>query len=188
MISLLASCATRDAAPTEAAVPVDEGARAMASHAASPPFALDIPVRPTAPAAAAAEASSLPISAPRASVRFLCDDKYLSSEPCVESTWMMAVVRTPWAWNLLAHDGPGPEGAIWNGDAPMVVIVPESVRSVSIGASPLRGKKELGLGWFRVPTAVWRAALVQRGKRPYRIAPVHIDGELAGEIWFAEGE
>ena len=101
---------------------------------------------------------------------------------------MLEVVRTPSAGNLLAHEGPGPEGAIWNGDAPMVVIVPESVRSVSIGSSPLRGTKELGLGWFRAPTAVWKAALVQVGKRPYRIAPVHIDGKLAGEIWFAEGE
>lgn len=70
----------------------------------------------------------------------------------------------------------------------MVVIVPESTRTVSVGSSPLQGTKALGLAWFRVPTAVSRAALVQVGKRPYRIARVHIDGKLAGEIWFAEGE
>ena len=119
LIELLSACATRDAAPAGAAVPIDDSAETTPSQ--------------TAPTA-------------------------------------------------------GPEGAIWNGNAPMVVIVPESVRSVSIGASPLRGTKGLGLGWFRVPTAVWRAALVQDEKRPYRVAPVHIDGKLAGEIWFAEGE
>ncbi len=188
VIELLASCATRGAAPTEAAAAMDESIEATASHAAPTAGALDTPLAPAPSADAVAHASSAAISAPRASVRFLCDSKYVSSEPCIESTWMMEVVRTPSAGGLLAHDGPGPEGAIWNGDAPMVVIVPESVRSVSIGSSPLRGTKELGLGWFRVPPAVWRAALVQIGNRPYRVAPVLVDGKLAGEIWFAEGE
>lgn len=146
---------------------------------------------PTASTRRALESASNPEPAgdqgpARASVRFLCDEKY-AAEPCDEAAWMAEVVRTPSASSLLAHDGPGPEGAVWNGDAPMVVIVPESVRSVTIGSSPLPGKKALGLAWFHASEPVWKGALAPVGK-PYRVAPVRVDGQLAGEIWFAEGE
>jgi len=189
LIELMPGCATRDAASAEAAVSAEGKAEAATSQAAATAEPVDTAIAPPVPSVpAAVEASAEPAVAVRASVRFLCDEKYVSSDPCNESAWMMEVVRTPATGSLLAHEGPGPEGAIWNGNAPMVVIVPESTRSVSFGPSPLHGTKALGLAWFRVPTAVWRGALVQRGKQPYRIAPVHIDGKLAGEIWFAEGE
>jgi hypothetical protein len=45
-----------------------------------------------------------------------------------------------------------------------------------------------GLKWFRVPTATWRGALRAVHKKPYRAADIRVDGKLAGQIWFAEGE
>ncbi|MBL9027826.1 MAG: hypothetical protein JNL21_36885 [Myxococcales bacterium] len=137
---------------------------------------------PAAPEAPAAEAGV------RAVVRFVCDEKYVAEEPCDEGAWLTEVESDPDARNLLDHDAGGPEGAVWNGNAPMVVIVPDSVSSVRVGGTDLEGTRRRGLRVFRVPANVWLAALRPVPGRAYRAAPISVDGKHAGEIWYAEGE
>jgi hypothetical protein len=193
--ALPASVALAAALASHGCTPAPPGATSAAPAASASRVAVVAPppqptpeapsAAPPPPASAAAAAPARP--EPLAVVRFACDEKYVDPS-CEEPVWMAEIARDPWSRNLLDHDHGGPEGAIWNGNASMFVIVRPSVRSVSIRQTKLVGTDASGLRWFRIPRATWNAALRNVPGRPYRAAPVFVDGKNAGEIWFAEGE
>lgn len=153
--------------------------------ASAAPQASSAESQPSAEAAPAPPAPDAPL---RIAVRFLCDEKYVAEEACDEVSWLAEIANDPDAGNLLDHDAGGPDGAIWNGNAPMVVIAPGNVKSVSVGNAALSGGRFGNLRIFRVPPQTWNAALRAVPGKAYRAATVRVDGAVAGEIWYAEGE
>src|SRR5262249_1475773 len=138
--------------------------------------------------APAQTSSSPPRPEPVAVVRFACDEKYVGSPECDEARWIAETTKDPWSSSLLDHDDGGPEGAIWNGNAPMYLITRESVRAASVGSTPLKSVAASGFRWFRIPTATWRGAMRSSRGHAYRAASVLVNGAKVGELWYAEGE
>lgn len=122
-------------------------------------------------------------------VRFTCDQKY-SADPCDEATWLARVLLDPWSGpDLLMHEEGGPRGAVWNGDAPMVVFVRATEGAVSLGqGTKLKGTSAGAYRWFRVPREQWYRALRGDENEPHRRFAIRVGRKVAGEVWYAEGE
>jgi hypothetical protein len=121
--------------------------------------------------------------------RFLCDHKYAADEPCDETAWLARVLADPWSGpDLLLHQDGGPQGAIWNADAPLVVFVSAEAGLVTLGKSKLAGTKAGAYRWARVPREQWYPALRARKGEPFRRLVLRVGKQNAGEVWFAEGE
>ncbi|MFZ5446734.1 MAG: hypothetical protein ACOZQL_42500 [Myxococcota bacterium] len=127
--------------------------------------------------------------APQVVARFACDDKYASAD-CDERAWLERALADPHGGHdVLLHDDGGPDGAVWNGTAPLYVFVSGSTAALSFGS--MRALKTKGRGdwrWLRLEAKAWRSALAPVHGRAWRRATLAAGRVVLGEFWFAEGE
>lgn len=127
--------------------------------------------------------------APTAVLRFACDDKY-ASPACDEAAWLKTALENPHAGHdVLLHQDGGPEGAVWNGDAPLYLFVLGGNGPVSFGAlGTLKLARAGDWRWARLPSPSWQKALTTSKERLCRRAVIREGKRPVGEFWFAEGE
>ncbi len=120
--------------------------------------------------------------------RFVCDDKQASADTCDEQTWRTNALKSPReGTDLFAHDQGGPEGAVWNGGAAIVLFVKGS-GAVTLNGAKVATSTEGEWRWVRVPAAQWQKLARPARGHAYEQVTVRVGNQVVGAWWFASGE
>jgi len=121
--------------------------------------------------------------------RFVCDDKQATADTCDEPAWRRSALEGPEkSSTLFEHVWGGPEGAVWNGAAAIVLFVKGSSEVVTLNGVKLAMTRSGAWRWGRVSAAQWQKWAKPVPEHAYEQVTVRVGKQVVGAWWFAYGE
>lgn len=118
----------------------------------------------------------------------MCDDKQANADTCDEQAWRAGALKQPTGSDdLFIHDDGGPEGAVWNGGAAIVLFV-KGDGAVTLNGVKVATTTEGAWRWVRVPAARWQKLAKPAPGHAYEQVTVRVGKQVVGAWWFATGE
>lgn len=121
--------------------------------------------------------------------RFVCDDKQAAVDTCDEQAWLASALEEPTKGSdLFKHEHGGPEGAVWNGAAPIVLFVKGSSEVVTLNGVKLAMSASGAWRWGRVSAAQWQKWAKPVPEHAWEQVTVRVGKQVVGSWRFANGE